>query len=415
MQLWMVFAAGAVAGLVLGFLAARRWRRSASPTATAVPPAPPPAAPSPAPAVEAKRVVLDEGSANVLNALNNRLAAIGALADLVRGSPLNPLGANALTMLHGEVRRAAEITQHFVNLAEPRLGGVEPADVSTALQSVLAARQAKLKELAVLLSRAIPEQLPAVACPKSELTEMLTRLTGFSLRRLRDSRPPRELRIQATASGPSVSIAFSDSAGALSAEAEQQLASPFRTGESSGTAQIEFAVARAMAQASGGTVQLRPRGGGVTEVVLTLPKSLAVAPAAERAAAAVPRLPKLRILVVEDDEANRQAMRSLLEREGHEVVAVENGREAMAQLEPGSGTFDVVLSDVRMPLLSGRGLYEQLSERQPELARRFVFVTGDQAREETRRFLEECGQPSVLKPYQLGELMSAIAAVTAKK
>src|SRR3989454_7675590 len=72
---------------------------------------------------EIQHVVLDEGSANVLNALNNRLAAIGALADLLHGSPLDPERARALMMLHGEVRRAAEITQHFLELAQhPKIG-----------------------------------------------------------------------------------------------------------------------------------------------------------------------------------------------------------------------------------------------------------------------------------------------------
>jgi hypothetical protein len=43
-----------------------------------------------------------------------------------------------------------------------------------------------------------------------------------------------------------------------------------------------------------------------------------------------------------------------------------------------------------------------------------VFVTGDLARDETRRFLEECGQPSVLKPYDLGNLLRAIGMVASR-
>jgi DNA-binding NarL/FixJ family response regulator len=64
-----------------------------------------------------------------------------------------------------------------------------------------------------------------------------------------------------------------------------------------------------------------------------------------------------------------------------------------------------------MPRLGGRALYEQLVEERPALAQRFIFVTGDQARAETRQFLEACGQPSVLKPYDLGDLMRAIAEI----
>ena len=115
---------------------------------------------------------------------------------------------------------------------------------------------------------------------------------------------------------------------------------------------------------------------------------------------------------MDDDAVNRQAMRLLLEREGHEVVAVENGLEAVERLGPTTSGFDAVVTDLQMPRLGGRALWEQLADERPQLARRFVFVTGDRARDETRRFLEECGQPSVLKPYDLGDLINAIGKVT---
>jgi CheY-like chemotaxis protein len=246
----------------------------------------------------------------------------------------------------------------------------------------------------------------------AQLTEMFTRLLDFSLRRLRDSQPPRELRILVSDTGPSLTIALSDTGAPLSVEAEQRLVSPFRFTQGGG-GEIEFALARALAQSSGGTLRLRPRQDGGAEVVVTLPKSV-LSPLAQTTAA-TPTLPKLRILVVDDDAVNRQAMRLLLEREGHEVVAVENGLEAVERLGPASEGFDAIVTDLQMPRLGGRALWEQLADERPQLARRFVFVTGDRARDETRRFLEECGQPSVLKPYDLGDLITAIGKVTKKK
>jgi CheY-like chemotaxis protein len=370
-------------------------------------PAPPP--PRPAAKAEIKRVALDEGSANVLNALNNRLAAIGALADLLHGSPLDPERARALMMLHGEVRRAAEITQHFLELAEHPIGAAEPSDAAIVLNGVLAEREVPLRELGVKLDRSIPHDLPMVACPMAQLTEMFTRLLDFSLRRLRDSEPPRQLRVAVVDIGQSLTIGLSDSGAPLSVEAEQRLVSPFRFTQGGG-GEIEFALARALAQSAGGTLRLRPRPTGNAEVVVTLPKSV-LSPLAQTTATA-PSLPKLRILVVDDDAVNRQAMRLLLEREGHEVVAVENGLEAVERLGPTTAGFDAVVTDLQMPRLGGRALWEQLVDTRPQLARRFVFVTGDRAREETRRFLEECGQPSVLKPYDLGDLITAIGKVT---
>ncbi len=360
MELWIPFAFGGLVGAAAGILvarfraAARRGTKEAA--ARSAPPPPPPRV---APPPEVKRVALDEGSANVLNALNNRLAAIGALADLLHGSPLDPERARALMMLHGEVRRAAEITQHFLELAEHPIGAAEPSDATVVLNGVLAERDVTFRELGVKLSRAIPHDLPMVACPMAQLTEMFTRLLDFSLRRLRDSQPPRELRIVVSDSGPSLTIALSDTGAPLSVEAEQRLVSPFRFTQGGG-GEIEFALARALAQSSGGTLRLRPRSEGSAEVVVTLPKSV---------------LPPL-------------------------------------ALGPASEGFDAVVTDLQMPRLGGRALFEQLVDERPQLARRFVFVTGDRARDETRRFLEECGQPSVLKPYDLGDLITAIGKVT---
>src|SRR5437660_487087 len=276
MGLWVAFGFGALVGAFIGVLIARLRTAPAAPATAAVAP---PGAQRFAPP-EVQHVVLDEGSANVLNALNNRLAAIGALADLLHGSPLDPERARALMMLHGEVRRAAEITQHFLELAQHPIGAAEPSDCSIVLNGVLAEREGTLKELGVKLVRSIPHDLPMVACPMAQLTEMLMKL---------------------------------------------------------------------------------------------------------------------------------------LEREGHEVVAVENGLEAIERLGPASDRFDAVVTDLQMPRLGGRALYEQLREQRPQLAERFVFVTGDRARDETRRFLDECGQPSVMKPYDFSDLIGALGKVAGKK
>lgn len=408
MELWVAFGFGAGVGALVGYLLGRQ--RQQPPTRVRPPPmvAPSPAArPTPS---EIKHVVLDDGSANVLNALNNRLAAIGGLADLLHGSPLDPERARALVLLHGEVRRAAEITSHFLELAEHPAGAAEPCDAAVVINGVLAERESTFRELGVKLMRAIPGDLPMVACPMAQLTEIVTKLLDFSLRRLRAGQPPRELRLDAIATGPSVIVSLWDSGTPLSVEAEQRLVTPFRFTQSGGGGEVEFALARALAQSAGGSLRLRPRGGSTgAEVVATLPRS--VLGAHPHLAAPAETLSPLRILVVDDDAVNRQAMVLLLEREGHDIVAVENGLEALERLGDKNTVFDAVVTDLQMPRLGGRAMYEQLVDGRPEVAKRFVFVTGDQARGDTRAFLDSCGQPSVTKPYDLGDLINAIGKV----
>ena len=79
------------------------------------------------------------------------------------------------------------------------------------------------------------------------------------------------------------------------------------------------------------------------------------------------------VLVVDDEEQVGRATRRILR--DFQVVPARSGQEALEILA--SLRFDVVVSDVSMPGLSGPQLYEQVCQRWPHLARRFVFVSGN--------------------------------------
>src|SRR5256885_16880131 len=111
MALWVPFLFGVAVGALLGFLIGRQHR-----PAPLRPPAPTPRPPT-AGGNPVTHVALDERSANVLNALNNRLAAISALTDLLPGSALDPERARPPTPPHGEVRPAARTPHHLLRLS----------------------------------------------------------------------------------------------------------------------------------------------------------------------------------------------------------------------------------------------------------------------------------------------------------
>jgi CheY-like chemotaxis protein len=401
--LWVAFLFGAAVGALLGHALGRRTalrvRGAAPPRTTTAPrltPLPPPD---------------DVGADDVLNALNNRLAAVSALADLLPDSGLEPQHTRVLATMHAELRRAADLTAHFRDLASRRGVPGEATSLGPVLDTVLNERAANIKTLGVAVTRDVAAELPRVDCAEQILHDIVGKLIDFSLHRLHAARPPRSLRVAATEAGPSVVVALSDSGAPLSVTAEEQLATPFRYTQGGG-GDIDFALARAMVQAVGGTLRLRARAPGA-EIVMTVPRAILAA-----APPPVPRgtpLPALRILVVDDDASHRDAVTQLLRRDGHDVAAVGDGLAAMQQLRGKRDPFDVVLADLQMPQLGGRGLFEQLSSDQPTLARRFVFMTGDRARPETQAFLHDCGQPSVLKPYELGELMAAIRQAAERK
>ena len=116
---------------------------------------------------------------------------------------------------------------------------------------------------------------------------------------------------------------------------------------------------------------------------------------------------RLRILVVDDEPHIQHYLRATLEAWKHSVAVASDGSEALdLAIER---TFDVVITDLRMPTRGGREFYEELKDRRPELAQRVVFATGDTVRGDTMQFLEAQGRPYLRKPFSLAELKNALA------
>jgi CheY-like chemotaxis protein len=118
-----------------------------------------------------------------------------------------------------------------------------------------------------------------------------------------------------------------------------------------------------------------------------------------------------KVLVIEDEPANRDAFRRILEYGGFEVVSAEDGRVALAEI--GQHNFAAIICDVRMPTLDGPGVYAVIHELFPALAARTIFVTGYGADPRIREFLDGTGQPVLDKPVDLSDLLYAVRQVVA--
>src|SRR5262249_21075323 len=81
------------------------------------------------------------------------------------------------------------------------------------------------------------------------------------------------------------------------------------------------------------------------------------------------------ILVVDDEEMIVALYLQLLQALGHSVDTASTGVEALRKLS--AGDYDLVITDIKMPKMSGIQLYEKAVAVKPQLKRRFIFITGD--------------------------------------
>jgi CheY-like chemotaxis protein len=117
-------------------------------------------------------------------------------------------------------------------------------------------------------------------------------------------------------------------------------------------------------------------------------------------------LPGGRVMVVEDEESIRVAVRRFLERRGWAVVEAGDGDVALRQLA--SARFDAVLCDLHIPGPSGMDVYDQGLALNPDLAGRFILLSGDASATPVQEFLARTGAQLLEKPFELRALVRAI-------
>jgi CheY-like chemotaxis protein len=125
-----------------------------------------------------------------------------------------------------------------------------------------------------------------------------------------------------------------------------------------------------------------------------------------RAAPIVATAKSGRVLVVDDEAAVGRTIQRLLG-DRHDVVVVTSGLQAIDLLEAG-GDFDVVLCDMSMPDVTGMEVFTRSTASRPELAPRFVFMTGGSFHARTREFLENSSNTRIDKPFDLNVLRSIV-------
>jgi two-component system, cell cycle response regulator CpdR len=113
-----------------------------------------------------------------------------------------------------------------------------------------------------------------------------------------------------------------------------------------------------------------------------------------------------RILLAEDEDALRSLIARALTQDGHEVVAAADGAEALDRLTASAGAFDLLLTDIKMPLMDGIALALAAARDHPGLVILLMTAYADQR--ERAHGLDALIHDVIAKPFTLAEIKTAV-------
>ncbi|WP_152045047.1 response regulator [Aureimonas psammosilenae] len=119
------------------------------------------------------------------------------------------------------------------------------------------------------------------------------------------------------------------------------------------------------------------------------------------------------ILVAEDDDGVRLLVSRALRLEGHEVVACEDGEIALERLQEDGGAYDLVLSDIRMPSMTGIELAHAVASEWPSLP--VLLMTGYAEQREAAEDLARIIVGVIDKPFTITVIREAVAQALSER
>jgi CheY-like chemotaxis protein len=324
---------------------------------------------------------------SVQHELSNSLGAIGLVADELAKEPRLPHDLReSARLLDAEARRTRGLVTTLLEVTRDRPAVLAPVALDPLLDEVL--ELLAWYRIDVSIERDPPDGLPPVHADPSRLRQLLVVLLVDALRALGERPRGGSIRIASTLTtdpeAVDLEVAYRRADGAPAADERRLLPSGNRAmGVAGGTLRVERTDAS-------GVLRLAIPIAATEPVDATRPGQ--AAPAHHAATLAT-------VLVCDDEDAIRALLVRILERDSMRVLDAADGPAALAIIEV--TTVDAVLTDQHMAGMSGIELYTAATVTRPELADRFIIMSGEPGADDLVRFATETGVTILDKPFDV--------------
>ncbi len=370
---------------------------------------------------------LAEMAGGIAHDINNAIspAALYVESMLMGSLKLNDKERKQLETVQLAIDDVASTVQRMSRFAKGNNDSVSgtPTDPNLLCQEALELTRAKWESIArergvsIDIQSHFGEDLPAIQGSSAELREALTNLIINGV----DAMPQGGIlrvnsHLETNHLGAFVVLEVEDSGVGMTEEVRARCMEPFFTTKGERGTGFGLSMVYGITKRIGGSMTIDSHFGEGTRVSLRLPVASSAATNMQPSSLvelAAPQARSCRILLVDDDDAVREALRTVLEQAGHDVVQFNNAAGALAAFEAsqqGSNTrFDLLLTDLGMHETNGRELSRMVRDLKPGFPILVISGWGTQLNLE-HEFID-WADAIITKPPKKDELLKAIEAL----
>jgi two-component system cell cycle sensor histidine kinase/response regulator CckA len=361
-----------------------------------------------------KMEAIGQLAGGIAHDFNNLLIVIFGQVDMLLEDKVPETPAAALREIQSAAESAATLTRQLLAFSRRQTLAPTVLDLNTLVANTSGLVRRLVGE-GVDVQTDLDAAADAVSADPGQLQQVLLNLAANARDAMRDGGrltiatqrvdiAPGSERDGATAGSWAV-LSVTDSGVGMPPDVRSRIFEPFFTtkGQGHGTG-LGLSTAYGIVKQSGGHIGVTSEPGQGAQFRVWLP-SVAGALTEVDAPAAVRRQARGVVLVAEDQEPVRRAIRRWLERAGYDVLDAEDGVAALERAAE-ADSIDVLLTDLVMPRMGGRVLAERLAELRPDL--KVLYMTGYVDDAEVTREVRDGTRLLLQKPFKAETLLSAL-------
>ncbi len=364
-----------------------------------------------------KQVLFDTLVAGIAHELNNKLTPVQGFAELLLDVEEPELRKTYLNCVSKSVTEAAAIIRQLLQLSRPELGKMTKADLRDIIKDSALVMKFQIREHRAVLRTFLPEGPIHAMVDAPQLKQVLINLVINAIHATEGKTDP-VIDISLGSMQGLCRIEVTDNGKGIPPQIINRIFDPFFTTKTPDRGSgLGLSVCLGIVRHHGGNITVKSELGRGATFLIQIPEAhgdarlMTSSPPLQEmqvrgsslATHGLTTAAKLRVLVVDDEESVRVLMIEFLRQCFKCTVdSAHNGARGLELAKAAS--YDLILSDVRMPEMNGMEMFRSLNLLDPAAARRFVFMTGHAGEPEIEQHIAQCKAPVLKKPFSLAAM-----------